>query len=145
MERYGRLVLRRVLACAWLLWVVSGCATSYRWPPGGAAVAPGTYQTVEQRRWAHLFVFGLIGRSYVDLRDVCPGPLGEGLRTGATLETTLVSLFSLGIYTPVEHRFTCLVPPPGPALVPQALRNPGQTAAPPSPAISAEPSPPEEP
>lgn len=104
--------------------MVCGCATSYRWQPAGQALPPGAYETVEQRRWAHLFVFGLIGRSFVDLRDVCPGPLGEGLRTGPTLETILVSVFSVGIYTPVEHRFTCILPPPGPPLVPPAIQAP---------------------
>lgn len=111
--------------------MVCGCATSYRWQPAGQALPPGAYETVEQRRWAHLFVFGLIGRSFVDLRDVCPGPLGEGLRTGPTLETTLVSVFSIGIYTPVEHRFICIVPPPGPPLVPLAMQAP--RPAPPAP------------
>lgn len=126
-------MLERVIGLCWLLGMVSGCATSYRWQPAGRTLPPGAYETVEQRRWAHLFVFGLMGDSVVDLRDVCPGPLGEALHTGPTFETILVSVFSFGLYTPVEHRFTCIVPPPGPPLVPLAFQAPPADAPAPTP------------
>ncbi len=110
------------------LLAIGGCTTTYRWTPGHGG-PPGTRarstqtsgQTSEQSRWAHLFVFGLIGTSSVDLRDVCPGPVGAGLRTGMTFKTTLVSVLTLGIYTPLEHRFSCVIPPPGPLTIPKVV------------------------
>ncbi|NLE87070.1 MAG: hypothetical protein GX607_11805 [Myxococcales bacterium] len=107
-----------------LLLATCGCTTTYRWTPGHVG-PPGTrarsMQTSEQTRWAHLFVFGLVGTSSVDLRDVCPGPVGAGLRTGMTFKTTLVSILTLGIYTPLEHRFSCVIPPPGPLTIPKVV------------------------
>lgn len=107
-----------------LLLATCACTTSYRWKPGRLG-PPGTkaasMATSEQSRWAHLFLFGLIGASSVDLRDVCPGPVAAGLRTGTTVETTLVSLITLGVYTPLEHRFTCVIPPPGPLTIPKVV------------------------
>jgi hypothetical protein len=116
---------------ALLLALTCACTTDYTWRPArlpGAQAAPtpdprglasGVRPTVEQARWAHLFVFGLIGQGSVDLRDVCPGPVAERLRTGMTLPTTLVAVITLGVYTPLEHRFTCIVPPPGPLHIPR--------------------------
>lgn len=119
----GVLRLRASLTAAFLL-ATCGCTTTYRWKPGHVG-PPGTKapsaQTAEQSRWAHLFVFGLIGTSSVDLRDVCPGPVAAGLRTGTTLGTTLVSVITLGVYTPLEHRFSCVIPPPGPLTIPKVV------------------------
>lgn len=122
----------RLLAVPALLVVLTcACTTSYTWRPARLpndkdprspeprVLPSGARPTVEQARWAHLFVFGLIGQSSVDLRDVCPGPVAERLRTGMTLPTTLVAAITLGVYTPLEHRFTCVVPPPGPLHIPR--------------------------
>jgi len=38
-----------------------------------------------------------------------------------TFKTTLVSILTLGIYTPLEHRFSCVIPPPGPLTIPKVV------------------------
>lgn len=135
-------------ALAMVVLLTSACTTSYVWRPGrlerdtassdDAAGAPaqdpsrslpsGSARpsepldlrgTVEQTRWAPSFLFGLIGRSFVDVRDVCPGPVAQRLRTGITVPTFLVSVVTLGVYTPIEHRFECVIPPPGPLFIPR--------------------------
>jgi hypothetical protein len=77
------------------LLVLGGCAE----PP--RAVTPA------REHWVPAYVFGIWGKSELDIRDDCPTAGAASVRVGATWSTVLVSLVTLGMYTPREVIVHC--------------------------------------
>ena len=101
-------VISRLLrhSCAWLaLLLLAGCykATFYQ---STAAVAGARHE-----RWSAFFIFGLVGSEHFDVRDFCGQDAIAEVRTGANFATGLVSLLTIGIYTPHKVYVTCAAKP----------------------------------
>jgi hypothetical protein len=69
------------------------------------ALTPATRQV----QWRHRFVAGLVGDGDVDARAFCPDGRVAQVRTGGSLATSLVTIFTLFIYSPREVFVTCAV------------------------------------
>jgi hypothetical protein len=76
-----------------------GCSAT---PP---AVAP------VREHWIPSYVFGIWGKGDLDVRDDCPSSGAARVRIGATWSTLLVSVVTLGMYTPHEVIVHCQVGP----------------------------------
>jgi hypothetical protein len=98
-ERNVRLAARK-LSKAWLtlslLASVFGCAGS-----APAAQAP------TRNHWLPGYVFGIWGKAELDVRDDCPTAGAARVRVGTTWSTLLVSVVTLGLYTPREVTVHC--------------------------------------
>jgi hypothetical protein len=57
--------------------------------------------------WVPGYVFGLWGKAELDVRDDCPVTGADNVRIGVTWSTVLVSLVTVGMYTPREVRVQC--------------------------------------
>lgn len=53
------------------------------------------------------YVFGIWGKAELDVRDDCAETGARSIRVGPTWNTLLVSVISLGMYTPREIRVQC--------------------------------------
>jgi hypothetical protein len=94
-EQQAELVARPWWPALLLLVFFASCAE----PPN--AVAP------VREHWAPAYVFGIWGKSELDVRDDCPTTGAARVRVGATWSTVLVSLVTLGMYTPREVIVRC--------------------------------------
>jgi hypothetical protein len=72
------------------------------WGCAPREVRPGEYQA-----WVNGFGFGLIGERELDVRDVCRSGRARGVAVEQTATTTLVTLLSLGLYSPRQVRIRC--------------------------------------
>ena len=63
-----------------------------------------------REHWVPGYVFGLWGKAELDVRDDCPMRGAESVRIGVTWSTLLVSLVTVGMYTPREVRVQCRAP-----------------------------------
>jgi hypothetical protein len=81
----------------------SGCAASFREP----RIATGKANSI----WASYYLFGLIGRPEIDVRDHCPSGRASAIETGADVVTVGASLLTLGIYTPRRVHVSCELEP----------------------------------
>jgi hypothetical protein len=98
----SRSLLRR---CSLALLLLAGCykATFYQNPNAVAGV--------RHERWSDFFIYGLVGSEHFDVREFCgPDAIAE-VRTGANFATGLVSLVTIGIYTPHKVYITCAAKP----------------------------------
>jgi len=57
--------------------------------------------------WVPGYAFGTWGRAELDVRDDCPIAGASDIRIGTSWSTLLVSLVTLGVYTPREVRVQC--------------------------------------
>ena len=100
---------QRLLSSVLLLGVLSaGCykATFVRnVPPAGEM----------QDEWINFWVFGLVGTQQIDVHHFCPDGNVRIVRTGRNVGTALVSLVTIGIYTPSKVYVQC-----GASAAPQA-------------------------
>lgn len=62
--------------------------------------------TVIQKPWVNTFVFGLVAAQPIDVTTQCPGGVAR-VETQQTFVNGLVSLVTLGIYTPQSATITC--------------------------------------
>jgi Bor protein len=100
-ERNQRLVARN-LSRAWLAvgsFALLGCTATPR------AVEP------VREHWVPGYVFGIWGKSELDMRDDCPTTGAARVRIGATWSTFLVSIVTLGAYTPSNVTVHCRAQP----------------------------------
>ena len=68
---------------------------------------PRAVRGKQHDRWISFFVFRLVGHERIDVHQFCPdGNLAE-VRTGANFGTGLVSVLTIGIYTPRKVYVTC--------------------------------------
>ncbi|HEX2677211.1 MAG TPA: hypothetical protein VHM19_11240 [Polyangiales bacterium] len=93
-----RRVLRALIALA-LLSCSTGCYQA-------TFVAPKTAAGIEHDEWNDFFLFGLIGDPKYDTRQACSGAIAK-VRTAGNVGTGLLSLFTIGIYTPRKVYVTC--------------------------------------
>ena len=61
----------------------------------------------EHDEWTSFFVFGLVGEQTLDVKQFCPDGRFAEIQTGANFGTGLVSLVTIGIYTPRKVYVTC--------------------------------------
>lgn len=89
---------------AWLCLAVASLASSgcYR----ATFVDPRAYAGDEHEEWTDFYVFGLVNTEEIDVRSFCQGPVAR-VRTGSNAGTTVVSLLTIGIYTPRKVYVTC--------------------------------------
>jgi hypothetical protein len=80
------------------------CTLACSGPPR-SAVAP------TRDHWLPGYVLGIWGTAELDVRDDCPRTGAASVRVGATWTTLLVSIVTLGIYTPREVRVQCRAQP----------------------------------
>jgi hypothetical protein len=93
----GRATPRRRWLGAWL----SGAACAM----GCATTTPRA--TAPAQHWVPGYVFGIWGKAELDVRDDCPRTAASSVRIGATWATLLVSVVTLGVYTPREVQVEC--------------------------------------
>jgi len=68
---------------------------------------PQAIRGVEHDQWTNFFVFGLVGEQNLDVHQFCPDGRVAEVQTGANFLTGIVSLFTIGIYTPRKVYVTC--------------------------------------
>jgi hypothetical protein len=73
--------------------------------PGCAASAPAPAPA--QRFWANRYAWGTLGQHGFDARDLCGDAVPEELEVVATPTTVLLSIATIGVYTPQEVRVRC--------------------------------------
>lgn len=61
----------------------------------------------EQDTWTDFFIFGLVGTESFDVQEFCGGTKPAEVRTGGNFATGLVSMVTLGIYTPRKVYVKC--------------------------------------
>ena len=81
------------------------CAAALVGSWGCAGALP--VSTPPHRHWVPGYVFGLWGKAELDVRDDCPATGAETLRMGTTWSTLLVSVATIGVYTPREVLVQC--------------------------------------
>jgi hypothetical protein len=84
-----------------LLLGTSGCykATFYK----NASVVKGE----EHEEWTDFFVFGTVGSEELDVKKFCSNGDAAVIRTGGNVGTGVVSVLTIGIYTPRKVYVTC--------------------------------------
>jgi hypothetical protein len=60
-----------------------------------------------REHWVPGYAFGLWGKAELDVRDDCPLTGADSVRIGVTWSTVLVSVVTIGMYTPREVRVQC--------------------------------------
>jgi hypothetical protein len=64
----------------------------------------------EHEQWTNFYLFGLVGTESIDVSRYCPPNRIAMVRTGANAGTGIVSIITLGIYTPHKVYVTCAAP-----------------------------------
>ena len=77
----------------------------------GCAGATPTAVAPAREHWVPGYFFGIWGKAELDARDDCPTTGPDNVRIGATWSTLLVSVVTLGMYTPREVRVQCKATP----------------------------------
>lgn len=67
---------------------------------------PSVLRGEEHDEWSDFFVFGLVGEETYDVHRFCSDEVAE-VRTGGNFGTGVVSVATLGIYTPRKVYVTC--------------------------------------
>ena len=68
---------------------------------------PDAVRGEEHDRWTSFFIFGLVGEQDFDVHEFCPDGRIAEVQTGANFLTGLVSVVTIGIYTPRKVYVTC--------------------------------------
>lgn len=90
--------MRRLLGLL-LVPLLAGCFQTTFVNP---SVSPGE----EHDPWTHFFLWGLVGEAEMDVRELCSGDV-YSVGFGQNFGTYMVSLVTLGIYTPRKIYVTC--------------------------------------
>jgi hypothetical protein len=77
----------------------------------GCAGATPAVVAPPREHWVPGYLFGIWGKAELDARDDCPTTGPDNVRIGATWSTLLVSVVTLGMYTPREVRVQCKAAP----------------------------------
>lgn len=112
-QSWTRVLLRwGIVACATV--VVSGCYKA-------TFIQPKTAAGVEHDEWTDFFLFGLVGEEQGNISSYCDDQVAR-VRTGGNVGTGVVSVVTLGIYTPRKIYVTCADPAATKALEPTASK-----------------------
>jgi hypothetical protein len=68
---------------------------------------PEAVRGVEHDAWVDYFIFGLVNDQTFDTHQFCPDGRIAQVQTGANFGTGLVSILTIGIYTPRKVYVTC--------------------------------------
>jgi len=68
---------------------------------------PGVIKGTAHEQWTDFYVFGLVGEESFDVRRFCSNGDAAVLQTGGNFATGLVSVLTIGIYTPRKVYVTC--------------------------------------
>src|SRR5438045_482160 len=68
---------------------------------------PEAIKGVQQDKWVDFFIFGLVNEQTFGTHEFCPGGRIAQVQTGGNFGTGIVSLLTLGIYTPRKVWVTC--------------------------------------
>src|SRR5262245_62029451 len=93
----------RLAALCLVVLTTSGCASSYRAPqtvPAGVRGKPEAEPEVT--RMANLYVLGFFGSARTDVRDMCKSGVAERIAIRTTWLTSLATVATLGLYSPLE-------------------------------------------
>lgn len=93
----------RLQRASMLAFVLAGTAGCYHATVETAAT-PST-ETVE-KKWASGWIFGLVPPSTMSTKEKCPNGVAK-VETQLSFANQLVSILTLGIYTPMDIRATC--------------------------------------
>ena len=98
----GRLMCRvRMFAVALAVIVLSGCYHA----TVNTGIEPGARQV--QQPWAKSFVYGLVPPDPLNVMDECDDAGVASVETQLSFLNQIVSLLTLGIFTPMEITVTC--------------------------------------
>jgi hypothetical protein len=61
----------------------------------------------EYAAWVNGFAFGTLGSRSLDVRDVCPSGVAKGVAVEQTPVTAVLTVVSIGFYTPRQLRIRC--------------------------------------
>lgn len=87
----------------WVLTLLLGLSGCYK----ASFYQGSTVRGTQHEEWTNFFLFGLIGHDRVDVREFCPNSEVASLRSGANVGTTVVSVLTVGIYTPRKVYVSC--------------------------------------
>ncbi len=73
----------------------------------GSGCAPHLVRPNEYRAWSNGFVYGAFGQRAFDVRDICASGKAREVEVEQSAGTVLLTLFSLGLYTPRQVRVRC--------------------------------------
>jgi Bor protein len=88
-----------------VLLATTGCykATFYQ--------SPTAVRGARHESWSTFFIFGLVGTDRFDVRSFCGQRALAEVATGGNFATSLVSVLTIGIYTPRKVYVTCAAKP----------------------------------
>jgi hypothetical protein len=61
----------------------------------------------EKTKWAHFYVFGVVGHAEIDVRDHCPSGYAREVYLSSDILTVGATILTLGIYVPRKVTITC--------------------------------------
>lgn len=92
------------LTCALLaLFMFNGCmSTKLQLSPGWNRRAPPAYVD-----YMDYYLLGLVGDPYLSIPKICMDQQPHGVQKIKTVEDSLITLFTLGIYSPITVKVWC--------------------------------------
>jgi hypothetical protein len=87
----------------WALILLLGISGCYK----ASFYQGSTVRGTQHEEWTNFFLFGLVGHDRVDVREFCPNSQVAALRSGGNFGTSLVSVLTVGIYTPRKVYVSC--------------------------------------
>ena len=110
--------------CTRLLWLLAIAPLALQGCYKATFIKPSIPPGSQVEQWTDHYLFGLIGHEEVDVRLFCPGEVAS-IRTGGNVATDLVTVLTLGIYSPRKVYVTCAGSAGSPRLtVPGAMPSP---------------------
>ena len=103
MHKKTYLVLKKISLLMLLLIFISGCASVTIRPQGG----PKDNSQADYFDSKPFYLAGLIGKHKVDVNQACEGNEVTQMQTVTTLSDWLLSLMTLGIYSPRSAKVWC--------------------------------------
>lgn len=70
-------------------------------------VATRAPSSAPREHWAHFYVFGWYGEDELDARDVCGARPAVSVQTGTSTLTWVLTIASLGVYSPRTVTIRC--------------------------------------
>lgn len=68
---------------------------------------PSAVKGVERDQWLDFFVFGIVGEQNLDIKQFCADGRVAEVQTHGNFGTGVVSVLTIGIYTPRKVTVTC--------------------------------------